>query len=1522
MSLINRVAVANLSNSNGKGASEWRPRFGHEVLNFRGQSTIVNLDNGGGKSTIAASMIGLLSRDSKLLQYVRKHACPQSKGSWSHVQVELVMPEHGVVQDDFLIQAGRDVPGETWVFGMCLHSEGDYNYYFYPGVLEDLSPAHRSDSTLVLTSNADFRATLRRIPHSQWHPDASLWRQRITQHIPQEVLDTLATFQKSGGADKDAALFNVKVPPGERFDEAFFYEILAPELLTDVLGTETEEGEERLEGMLLNHVRKAVKATHRVEAQKVKVAKLQQTSDLLTLATTAGGALNDAANAYHAALADRALDVHVLETLVTGRNVPGIPTAALPKGVAGQVAAHLIMPAEGIRLDSYTAPRITDSGLAVLLGMEVRVVNQLADRQGLKGQKISQVIEIPCDLKGFGGHSRGGARYANRSYSLKESQKLMHAASGFATGLSREMAWDALKDAVSWFEQEGDTNPYRTPLCVMLQEQATVLEEEQALTGELGRLQAQRIELMEARTEVQANEAAYRDLVKSGLFTESDLTDLKDIAARVGAEQKEARESQRAFLSQQQTLQGLLPDWEQFKANFGDDVPSAARQRHIDAKAQAEEALSLHDARTTEVGTSLENTRRETDAAARKQLILEQEAQRFTEWQEQIKDYRARFGQTSPIGLERSLRSTLKQVSDQEKVTIVALEACRQGVQDINDFQQSVPAQTPADWLRWAEAERASGASHKAKLNDQRFRLEKRLEKLNTESVAPAEVAEDALLHLDQAQIRYVPLHAFITNLELGGSRQRDLLGVFSALLFAPVTDGSDAAAAAAILYKSELPVPVFLTSGLEQYCRNANLSAPTELERHGLLAGQLTRQVECIVDPGLVERERVEIRDRLADIVGQLVKLNTQLTPLAPEGSLSQLARRADTAIKNESPARFTALTSEVEKLTPQRVELEEALSEAHVAAIRAAEGFEKAGGEERHSNLLLELRTLTEELATLDELRQQLEGELADLKAARPGLSQAVETAYPMTLQSLLSNAERFLDDDGPRFLASAEARAAELLERLDRSDRRATFGQSFPRAQLHIQYQQGAMGRDSFDIRLEQNQLAADAAVRKRADCTSRIALLKEEIPSLQELVRAIDLAAYAILQKYPKIRGLRVAANDMPPSDMQLNGHPLWAAAGSLMEAIRIHGLAEDITSRATALATVANEMHLDSDLAELQKLRRATDIASTAFEEAVQATTRSDGLTPAEQDVLKEMASRKDVIALVAFDRTYTELLHRAVDGLELLATTLNGANQYFSEDIVRIIDEAMGNLKVLQDVAKTDPPNTISHFLLKAETVEPHEVKRIIEQIIALVDREERNLDEDRKIGAAPSEEAYQKTLAGQIRKKIYRSLFKNPSIHFKNSSIRPRGQADILGDDNVSTGEKNALLMMWQLRLATYRMELAARRGATAIARRKMRMRSQTIMIIDGLFSNLSEPSLIRSVMASLTTTRGQFQLIGLVHDPKYQNDFDLFPVLLLGHKHQDQGGRGSWVRFKEENPAGSTLFTKIMKPSPGRSL
>ena len=91
MSVIGRIEVANFLNLDNISPAEegWEANYPHCVLDCRGVNTIVQLANGGGKTTIYNAILLLLTRDRGLSEKVKKFLAPKRNGLFSHVRIEV-----------------------------------------------------------------------------------------------------------------------------------------------------------------------------------------------------------------------------------------------------------------------------------------------------------------------------------------------------------------------------------------------------------------------------------------------------------------------------------------------------------------------------------------------------------------------------------------------------------------------------------------------------------------------------------------------------------------------------------------------------------------------------------------------------------------------------------------------------------------------------------------------------------------------------------------------------------------------------------------------------------------------------------------------------------------------------------------------------------------------------------------------------------------------------------------------------------------------------------------------------------------------------------------------------------------------------------------------------------------------------------------------------------------------------------------------------------------------------------------
>lgn len=104
----------------------------------------------------------------------------------------------------------------------------------------------------------------------------------------------------------------------------------------------------------------------------------------------------------------------------------------------------------------------------------------------------------------------------------------------------------------------------------------------------------------------------------------------------------------------------------------------------------------------------------------------------------------------------------------------------------------------------------------------------------------------------------------------------------------------------------------------------------------------------------------------------------------------------------------------------------------------------------------------------------------------------------------------------------------------------------------------------------------------------------------------------------------------------------------------------------------------------------------------------------------------------------------------------------------------------------------------------------------------------------------------------------------------------------------------------MWLVKLSEFAIERELK-SVPSQYRRQERKSSESVIILDGLFSKLSHKKLIEDSLESLRNTRGRFQMMGLIHNPNYENDPGIFPTYLVGNVIGGLQGQGGHVTVKE---------------------
>jgi len=166
-------------------------------------------------------------------------------------------------------------------------------------------------------------------------------------------------------------------------------------------------------------------------------------------------------------------------------------------------------------------------------------------------------------------------------------------------------------------------------------------------------------------------------------------------------------------------------------------------------------------------------------------------------------------------------------------------------------------------------------------------------------------------------------------------------------------------------------------------------------------------------------------------------------------------------------------------------------------------------------------------------------------------------------------------------------------------------------------------------------------------------------------------------------------------------------------------------------------------------------------------------------------------------------------------------------------------------------------------------------------------------------------------------------NCFLNPKCNIRHQEIG--GETNFqFHKDNGSKGEYASLELLWTVKLAEFAfkrdaieaMSMSSSFATTQAMRKKAERSAQGVLIIDGLFSNLSDEDLIDLSLGKSTNLQSNLQIIGFLHPPHYQNNFDIFPRWIIGKPARGGNGDGNhvWTQIETKTSDGY-----LRKPKPG---
>ncbi|QOR38630.1 hypothetical protein HNO52_08995 [Billgrantia diversa] len=1604
MSVINRIEVANLLNKHGDVASPWDAKMRHVLLDLRGQSSAISMENGFGKTTLAEALIGLLSRDRTLLSRTRRKCSPSSVGgegrSWSHLRVEFRSRSGLERQDDMLAVAGEEVAGETFVFGLYGYSDGSgLSFYHYAGRLEDVPVHHLTlDGKLALYANRDVKTVMAergvRLTHNREE-----WLEAVGAHVSRRELAQLAAFQKEGGADKSQIFNAIKPRAGEKADQAFFFEVLAPEILSGATRGETDESEELIEEVILNSGTNITELRHRLEEAESDQRRASDKVVRLAELREQGETLRDA----RVRLDELDQGLAASEALLGGQALLGLP--GLPRASAVEAPEECGAPAlEGFAwiAGDTSRPRVSTSLLASLSGLSERAVRQALSERGARVDVHRRLIHLPeaaWPLNRDVGH-----------VSFKAAREWLSESHALADDTARDRALSALDEGADAFEA-ADGNRFREEVIG----DGVYLEE---LTRDLTALDERRDDMEQERERLESqqrdfvdNQSFYTQALSEGLFSEAELETPEASGEAAKTDAADARHALNAHLGRVGELKQVAAWHDAFRRECPGTAPAERLEEKLDREAELAEALDELTLRRDEVATAFETARAERERlngererltgeqgllargqapwrafvegwpgeevsefwSRRKTALAELETNsreaeqrrqdaertlaRLAPLAEAARRYGELHGDDEPVHLRARLRELERELADEhqrlteEEIHLRTLHRARLDFAERSEL-------TPEKWLVDARRRYPRLLREAETLEADIAARERYLESLTGDPLERRVVEAEAHRHLDDSGIAWQPLHA-VLNIETHTTEQRrEWLAQAAGVLFAPVVAGREAAeSAAAALIEAGLAVPVFEAEAL------ADLLARGEAPL-GAVAGVETLAVKAALDPSYLEALREATEKRLAADRERQKALAIECERLDPHGETFALALRAreadeaDVEVSLEALAEQQAVLVEREAaLAPrlsdtalaciddyqrylqeggeiaqqeaaeERLEAETALAEltpqreraareleVHGPTWLAAEQFSDAGGVER-------LQALETRLAELERHLNEASVRLAAAEEQRETLKSQVEETEAQ-LRGLFSDGERdrlralarFEADGGVDFMASAAEVQAELEASQSRTTRRADFDFTRIRAYLEVRDAGGGsqklereiarVKRELGELRDKRKTLSAERDVlevrlgeqRRALACVDQLAVewlrVLRELPEgwPRRLAALVDLEEASrwpsdtdeLEARNAALDAWRVMAGDKSEQD-EFDVEALEACQQTLADALGGLNLGERARNRERQARQVeGGERKLAEALAEAAHSRLFSDTERA----------RLAGLTHASAEALDDLSRLHDQLAgQLDEHRVRVERLHASREQIE--GTLV--------ERLSSIISDAAGNLDILKRVAKSSGEGG-AFFEVKASLIGPDQLRDLIATLLADIDEHQaamrRRAERD---GGMIDGEARRRDddLLRQIRRRIYRGLFHDVAIRLKHDAIRPHGRLFSLNEE-MSEGQREAVSLMWLVKLSEFAIERELRE-LPGHHRRRARTSRESVILLDGLFSKLSHRRLIQDSLESLRNTRGRFQMIGLIHNPNYENDPDIFPTYLVGSVIGGAQGQGGHVMVRD---------------------
>lgn len=1467
MPVIRKIEIANFLNiERGAAGNKWLPMWPHQVFDLDGVNSALNIPNGHGKSAMAKAILAMLVGDRKTLREVTNYSfAPKQNNHYSHVRIEVLVAGG---QDLYSRNDGA-AGGEPMVFGMYGNGgeNGEVRLYSYQGTLDDCPVAHAAGINHTSVDDATFLAALddgskKPFPKNRQERTDDAWRNHVQTLFDVSSLQQQFKYQQANAAEGSKGYFDVKEWPGQDYSASVLYERLAPELLGNVMGDLGNEGEDSIIETIRIKTTDLIKQRHNSAEAAKRLVLSENTVEELGRLVALHGELAAAKAGYDGFRKLFSVEYETLKYLVLDRPIPGIP---VPPAETMPIGRSMVL--QGGKWF------IPDRVMAEFTGEPASDVNRRAqERNALSLEKLEklQIIDFACHNETR--KQKGGP--AGNLYSRENALALLNLTTNFTKAWSKQAAIEAVTQAFDWVEAHSDTNPAR----VMGKKlQASIHAAEKAaddLQKEFDDHTRQLTELSTQQTKIGASQSAYRLMSDSHLFTEEELKNPEETGKRVVKAAEIAAKAAEMHKQRMMRLEERHCELGAFRRQHPDIEPGVLADTLQTAKSAAMQALETAKRLVQEARGKRPDAQKNLDAAKAALQKAESRFQNFHKTAPATARFAEIFGEESPVGMVARLQGEFNAKMNRKGQINTERGTISPYLEALKTFRSNNHIE-PSEWLESCQSNWERHVEQIKALEAVLTESKTRRAGLDKEAVVAGKVAREAAI---VAGGDHISLHSAINSMGLGQTEKSRALTLFSALLHSPVYKTTqEAKEAAERLESAQIEAPVFLHAELESFCRDGMITVEGVLA-HTWLVGIRTRQVECLLDPSMVEREKKALDEEIHRQDKEITGLK-QAPPPHPNGDDAKIARAADTAVTEGYETLDAGLSHDLSEIEAALSILEEKTSQEVIKVILATERHQKEFSDVTEPVLQEQLVSCKETLSAESEKLFEIESKIQECEHDLDKKQAAVNEANAAALQAgKLRDLQAYIDhpEDNPAFMELAPGELARLELERARADKKTHF--EFDVAEVFVK-NDGSRRALQIEAELRERQAAREDILNKRLpELHDAIKQLRENALLLRSGEEKIDWLARELTKAYRNY----ALFDDFVPVGLD---DVLKTSLGS--QTIGIHE-AQDDGDRCDMLIQMADEFEAESQVKnDMDKAKGIYASVRKEFDYGITLVLKTSDLDMSDHVRMELERARSEPDLVV---KLYADIKHnhdRAKAANRIATEHLEKEWQDIGEWLTNFTKNLKTNFTLMKTVFSPEIDKETGRilkpgFLIEGSVAEGEDTKAIMDEVVATIEAQQKKEIIEREAGTLTrSEESKNRVkLDQQIKEKFFPRVITGAGIKLCMPSIAKHPLK--LKEKMVSTGQGIAMALMWIVRMAEFSTKRWQNEQTSSQAQRK-RVTHTQFTIIDGAFSSLSDERLIMDALDTIDATKGNFQLIITNHDPDYRNNFDYFPTLIV---------------------------------------